>query len=437
MNLHDSEIAAGQLERLGYELVEDESIADAVFVNTCTVREHAKSKGLARIASLRSLKRRRPDVFVAAMGCIASEERGRLLEKLPFLDAVIPTDQVTQVAKFLSDQKSDFQGQAGGGDFITADTPRLRFSSFKACVTIITGCNMDCTYCIVPQTRGRERSRPLEDVLREVSALVGQGYREILFLGQTVNAYGDDLVGSGSTFVELLRQTDRIFPNGRVRFLSPHPKKITEDLIEAWPSLGSLCGHIHLPVQSGSDRILRRMKRLYTRGEYERKVEFLRNRVPGISVTTDVIVGFPGETEEDFQETLALCESVQFDSAYLYIYSPRSNTAATRLKDGMPAREIALDRHARIVELQERHSRQSLERQVGLRVDVLFESKAREAVGALWGKSRSFHDVISDLPPSFIGKVVPIRLDSIVGRTLRGSPAEPAVLAGEAAAILK
>lgn len=412
MNVHDSEIVAGQLARMGYEIVDDEFSADAVFVNTCTVREHAKSKGIARLSSLSALKRRRPGVFLAAMGCVASEERDRLREMLPFLDAVIPTEQITQVAKFMSDQQSDF----GSDPFLTADTPRLRFSSFKAYVTLITGCNMDCTYCIVPQTRGRERSRPIDDVLREVAGLVEQGYREIVFLGQTVNAYGDDLREPESTFTDLLRRADRIFPSGRVRFLSAHPKKMTQDLIDLWPALGSLCEHIHLPVQSGSDRILKRMKRLYTRGDFERKIASLRKNVPDIAVTTDVIVGFPGETEEDFRQTLDLCESVQFDSAFMYIYSPRHGTAATRIQDPIPPRDVALERHARLVDLQARHTRMSLDRQVGRRVDVLFESAAVE--GGLWGKSRSFHDVIADLPPECIGRVVPVRVASVSGKTL-------------------
>ncbi|OGH60660.1 MAG: tRNA (N6-isopentenyl adenosine(37)-C2)-methylthiotransferase MiaB [Candidatus Lindowbacteria bacterium RIFCSPLOWO2_12_FULL_62_27] len=420
MNVHDSEIVAGQLARLGYEMTPDPAAADAIFVNTCTVREHAKLRGLARIASLSTFKRRRPGVFLAAMGCVASEERGRLFERFPFLDAVIPTDQVTEVARYVSDAAADFGGH------ISADTPRLRFSGFKAYVTIITGCNMDCTYCIVPKTRGRERSRPMADVLREVAALVAQGYREIVFLGQTVNAYGDDLPDPAENFTALLRETDRLFPNGRVRFLSPHPQQITDGLISAWPGLSSLCGHIHLPVQSGSDRILRRMKRLYTRDEFLRKIDALRRNVPDIVITTDLIVGFPGETEEDFQETLSLCESVRFDSAYMYIYSPRQNTAATRLKDPVPSREAALDRHGRLVELQTRHTHDSFDRQVGRTVEVLIESAAKE--GGLLGKSRATHDVVIDAEPGpagaapapRIGDVVRIEVESVVGKTLRG-----------------
>ena len=413
MNVHDSEIVAGRLSQLGYEMVDDPEGADAVFVNTCTVREHAKFRGLARLTELAALKRRKPSLFLAAMGCVASEERERLFEKMPFLDAVIPTDQVTQVSKFMSEQNADF------GNVLTADTPRLRFSSFMAFVTIITGCNMDCTYCIVPKTRGRERSRPLSDILREVAALADLGYREIMFLGQTVNAYGDDLGGPPSTFTRLLEETDKLFPSGRVRFLSPHPKRVSADFIEAWPRMGSLCEHIHLPVQSGSDRMLRRMKRLYTRGEYERTVDALRKSVPGVAVTTDLIVGFPGETEQDFQETLSLCDSLQFDSAYMYIYSPRSDTAATRLKDPAPPHGVSVDRHRRLAETADRHARASLDRLIGREVEVLFESKARESSG-LYGKTRTFHSVISDLPESFIGKTVPVQIVARRGKALVG-----------------
>jgi len=278
---------------------------------------------------------------------------------------------------------------------------------------------MDCTYCIVPATRGRERSRTLPDVLQEVANLAAQGYREIMFLGQTVNAYGEDLRDGASTFVELIRRTDRIFPRGRVRFLSAHPKKMSDDLIDAWPDIPSLCDHIHLPVQSGSDHVLRRMKRLYSSADFLRTVERLRRRMPGIAITTDFIVGFPGETEEDFQETLNLCESIRFDSAYMYLYSRRGGTAATRLA-GEITRAESLDRHNRLVELQMRHTDGSLARQVGQTVQVLFEMRARE--GGLFGKSGRFHDVIIDLPDAFIGSVVPVRIERVVRRTLRGTP---------------
>lgn len=421
MNLHDSEIVAGQLAVLGYDMTPDPAVADAVFVNTCTVRESAKSRGLSRLRSLSGLKRKNPKMFLAVMGCVASEEKEALRRSMPFLDAVIPTDRVTQIAKYLNAESADF------GAFLNADTPKLRFSSFKAWVTIMTGCNMDCTYCIVPMTRGRERSRPLKDVLAEVERLAASGYREITFLGQTVNNYGEELGDPRATFLNLLIETDRRFPAGRVRFLSPHPAKITPELIDAWPRMTSLCEHLHLPVQSGSDRVLRRMKRFYRRDDVARKVDALRRAVPGIAITTDLIVGFPGETEEDFRETLSLCETVQFDDAYMYIYSPRADTAAVKL-DGAVPYDVARERHTRLVEAQMAHTRRSLAGCVGRTAEVLIESAAlRRArkTPEVFGKTRQFRDVILDASAGSIGAVVTARIDSVRGKTLRASAVAP------------
>lgn len=425
MNVHDSEVVAGQLRELGYEMVEDVEQADAVFVNTCSVREHAKSRALARISTLTSLKQRRPGVFLAAVGCVATEEGENLRRRIPLLDAIIPTDQITNIARFLPEHDSDFAGisPVSPGLALSADTPHLRFSSSRAYVAVATGCNLACTYCIVPRTRGPEKSRALEDVMREVSDLVSRGYREITFLGQVVNAYGG--TAPGDSFVEILRRTDRIFPNGRIRFFSAHPLKMTDELISEWPHLSCLCNHVHLPVQSGSDKILRMMNRLYTRDEYLRKVEALRRSVPGIAITTDIIVGFPGETDADYRATLSLCEQVRFDAAFMFIYSPRSGTPAARLRETTPPREKSVERLDELMELQALHVNETLRRQIGRTLEVLMETSSKD--GGILGKSREFYDVVVDLPPQDVGKVMRVKIESLAGKTLLGKIEEEVV----------
>ncbi len=330
----DSERISGLLLREGYTLTEREEEADLILLNTCAIREKAEHKVYSRLGSFQILKRERADLKIGICGCVAQQEGQALLNRFPYLDFVVGPGQLTAIPSLL--QAGTTRGIATArtpGYSYPVSAPVQRQSNIRAWVSIMEGCDHFCTFCVVPFTRGRERSRPPQEIVEEIRRLKRQGYREVTLLGQTVNSYGRKLLPPIS-FVELLRQIDQLVGDYmRVRFTSPHPLDVTDELAAAIAALPSLCEQIHLPVQSGSDRILHQMKRGHTRDEYLKKVALLRARTPEIAITTDVIVGFPGETEEDFQATLDLMQEVGFDGAFMFKYSPRPHTEAERMPD--------------------------------------------------------------------------------------------------------
>jgi len=333
----DSERIVGLLAREGYEIIERDEEADLIILNTCAIREKAEQKAYSRLGTFQELKRRKKGLRIGLCGCVAQQEGQALLNRFPYLDFVVGPAQLTSIPRLLRDGATRGLATARTPAFsYPVSAPVYRRSAVKAWVSIMEGCDRFCTFCIVPFTRGRERSRPLQEIVEEIRGLQQRGYREVTLLGQTVNSYGKKLRPPAS-FVELLETIDRVVEGEmRVRFTSPYPGDVTEELAEAMASLPSLCEHIHLPVQSGSDRTLRRMKRGYSRDDYLEKVEFLRTKTPALALTTDIIVGFPGETERDFEETLSLIQEVGYDGAFIFKYSTRPHTPAARLSDQVP-----------------------------------------------------------------------------------------------------
>lgn len=369
----DSERIVGLLAEEGYELIEREEEADLILLNTCAIREKAEQKVYSRLGTLKALKRRKEGLRIGVCGCVAQQEGQAVLNRFPYLDFVVGPGQLTSIPQLLKGEaKRGLAIARARGFSYPAKGPVRRRSGIKAWVSIMEGCDRFCTFCVVPLTRGRERSRPSHEILDEVCGLKEEGYREITLLGQTVNSYGKKL-HPPTTFIGLLREIDRVVGREvRVRFTSPHPSDVTEELAEAIGELPSLCEHIHLPVQSGSDETLARMKRGYGRDEYVRKVELLRANTPGLAITTDIIIGFPGETEQDFQETLSLMEEVGYDGAFIFKYSPRPYTPAAQMSVQV-AEDVKASRMAQALDLL---SRMSLERNrayLGLTVEVLVD----------------------------------------------------------------
>ena len=330
----DSERIVGLLAREGYELIERDEEADLIILNTCAIREKAEQKAYSRLGTFQELKRRKKGLRIGLCGCVAQQEGQALLNRFPYLDFVVGPAQLTSIPRLLRDVTNRGLATARTPAFsYPVSAPVQRKSAVKAWVSIMEGCDRFCTFCIVPFTRGRERSRPLQEIVEEIRELKQRGYREVTLLGQTVNSYGKKLRPPAS-FVELLETIDRVVEGEmRVRFTSPYPGDVTAELAEAMATLPSLCEHIHLPVQSGSDRTLRRMKRGYSRDDYLEKVDLLRTKTPALALTTDIIVGFPGETERDFEETLSLIQEVGYDGAFIFKYSTRPHTPAAGLSD--------------------------------------------------------------------------------------------------------
>src|ERR671927_771398 len=331
MNEHDSERMKGMLESLGYAEVPERSEADLILFNTCSIRESADSRFIAHLGEAKRLKSERPDRVVGVGGCWAQSVKDEVFARFPFVDVAFGPGQVHKLAEFLTSDSLTAQGFFEFEGF-TGHLPGKRAREFQAWVQISAGCNMRCSFCIVPSTRGREVSRPLEELVDEVRALAADGVREVTLLGQNVNSYGIRLRPQPRRFSELLYAIDAIPGIDRIRYTSPHPAHMREDVVRAHAELPSLCQHIHMPLQSGSSRILKAMRRTYDRGRYMDRVALIREHVPDCAITTDIIVGFPGETEADFEETLEVAEEVGYDGAFTFIFSPRRETEAATME---------------------------------------------------------------------------------------------------------
>src|SRR5947209_6785879 len=416
MNEHDSERMKGMLESLGYREAARRDEADLILFNTCSIREKADSRLVAHLGEAKRLKREDPARVVGVGGCWAQSVKDEVFERFPFVDVAFGPGQVSKLAEFLTSDSLSAQGFFEFEEF-TGRLPMKREREFQGWVQISVGCNCVCSYCIVPSTRGREVSRPAAEIVEEVERLVADGVREVTLLGQNVNSYGRDL-SQKVTFAELLRLVDAAGPE-RIRYTSPHPKDMREDVIRAHAELGSLCEHIHLPLQSGSSRVLKAMRRTYNRERYLDRVAQIREHVPDCALTTDIIVGFPGETEADFRETLEVAEDVGYDGAFTFVYSPRRGTAAAELPDQIP-HTIKRERMERPVEVVQRRATERAARFVGRTMEVLVEGPSRADPDKLRGRTRH-NKTVNFAGTARAGELVEVELTAATSTTLAGA----------------
>jgi tRNA-2-methylthio-N6-dimethylallyladenosine synthase len=419
MNEHDSERMKGMLGSLGYTEVESRADADLILFNTCSIRESADSRFLAHLGEAKRLKSEDDGVVVGVGGCWAQSVKDEVFERFPFVDVAFGPGQIHKLAEFLTSDSLTAQGYFEFEEF-AGHLPTQRNRPFQAWVQISQGCNCACSYCIVPSTRGREASRPADELLTEVRGLAADGVREVTLLGQNVNSYGRDLRRQGNlSFAELLRAVDEIGGIDRIRYTSPHPKDMREDVIAAHAECASVCEHIHLPLQSGSSRILKAMRRTYDRSRYLDRVALIREHLPDAAITTDIIVGFPGETDEDFAETLEVAEQVGYDGAFTFVFSPRRGTEAATL-DGMVPHPVKKERMERLVEVVQRRAREQSQRFVGRSLDVLVEGPSRTDPTRLRGRSRH-NKAVNFEGTAMPGEIVEVEVESATSMTLLGS----------------
>jgi tRNA-2-methylthio-N6-dimethylallyladenosine synthase len=418
MNVADSELILGVLGREGYVAAADVAQADVVLVNTCAVRDHAEQKVLSRLGELKRAKR--PEAVLGVVGCMAQRLGARLLERVPEVGLVAGPDGYRGLPELIARARAG--SRAADLEFKAwehyEDVPPQRETGASAFVTVQRGCDYRCTFCIVPMTRGPERSRNLADVVREVERLAGAGTTEVTLLGQTVNSYHDGT----HDFADLLRAVGAVPGIRRVRFTSPYPTDFTDRTIAAMAETPAVCEHVHLPVQSGSSRVLRRMLRRYDRARYLGVVAALRAAIPTIALTTDIIVGFPGETEADFEETLSLVATVGFADAYTFKYSPREGTPATRLKDAVPD-DVAGERLERLVAAVRDVARRNNVTLVGSTHEVLVEGKAKRG-GLLQGRTRTNKVALFAGPDAWLGSYRTLRFTGTTGSTFTAQPLE-------------
>jgi tRNA-2-methylthio-N6-dimethylallyladenosine synthase len=428
MNEHDSERMKGMLDALGYAEAGAPDDADVILFNTCSIREKADTKFLAHLGHAKRLKREDPARIIGVGGCWAQSVKDEVFARFPFVDVAFGPGQVHKLAEFLTSDSITAQGFFEFEGF-TGHLPDKRGREFQAWVQISVGCNMACSYCIVPSTRGAEVSRPFDELVAEVARLAADGVREVTLLGQNVNSYGRDLRPARASFAQLLHAIDAIDGIERVRYTSPHPKDMRADVILAHRDLASVCEHVHLPLQSGSSPILKAMRRTYTRERYLDRVALIREHVPDVALTTDIIVGFPGETEEDFAQTLEVCEEVGYDGAFTFVFSPRRETAAALITDGLVAHEVKVERMQRLVEVVQRRAAERAQRFVGRDLDVLVEGASRTDPSRLRGRSRH-NKAVNFSGLASPGEIVAVRITGASSQTLTG---ELSLLAGVAA----
>jgi tRNA-2-methylthio-N6-dimethylallyladenosine synthase len=418
MNEHDSERIKGMLDSLGYGEVSDGADADLILFNTCSIRETADSRFVARLGEAKRLKRENPERVIGVGGCWAQSVKDEVFARFPFVDVAFGPGQVHKLAEFLTSDSLTAQGFFEFEGF-TGHLPAKRAREHHGWVQISVGCNSVCSYCIVPSTRGREVSRGPAELIAEVSGLAADGVREVTLLGQNVNSYGRDLSRAERiTFAELLQEVDAVPGIERIRYTSPHPKDMHEDVIRAHAELPALCEHIHLPLQSGSSAVLKRMRRTYSRERYLDRVALIREHVPDCALTTDIIVGFPGETEADFEQTLEVAEEVGYDGAFTFIYSPRRETEAATLPDQLP-HDVKVARMERLVEVVQRRARERAQRFVGRELEVLVEGPSRTDPSRLRGRSRH-NKVVNFSGLGAPGELVEVEIVKATSQTLMG-----------------
>lgn len=423
MNEHDTEVMAGIFTDMGYTPTTEVTEADIILLNTCAIRENAENKVFGEIGHLKPLKLENPDLIIGVCGCMSQEESvvNRILKKHQHIDLIFGTHNIHRLPDLIKEamfgKEMIVEVWSTEGDIIE-NLPKVRNGKIKAWVNIMYGCDKFCTYCIVPMTRGKERSRRPEDIIQEVRHLVAQGYKEVTLLGQNVNAYGKDLEDRDYIFGDLMNDMQKIaIP--RVRFTTSHPRDFDDHLIEVLAQGGNLLDHIHLPVQSGSSEILRRMNRKYTREDYLELVRKIKDAIPNVTLTTDIIVGFPNETAEQFEETMTLVEEVGFEAAYTFIYSPREGTPAAMKKDDVPE-EVKKQRLYRLNELVNKQAAASMVEYEGKKVKVLVEGESKKNPEILAGYTEKSKLVNFKGPKTAIGEIVEVEITKANTWSLNG-----------------
>jgi len=418
MNEHDSERMKGMIESLGYAAAESQDDADLILFNTCSIRESADERFVAHLGHAKRQKRERPDVVIGVGGCWAQSVKDDVFRQFPFVDVAFGPGQVHRLAEFLTSDSISAQGYFEFEGF-AGHLPSKRAREVQAWVQISVGCNMKCSYCIVPSTRGREASRPFDELIDEVRAQAADGVREVTLLGQNVNAYGRDLRPERRTFAQLLTELDGIDGIDRIRYTSPHPQDMKEDVVVAHATLPSVCEHIHLPLQSGSTPILKAMRRTYSRERYLDRVAMIRDAVPDVALTTDIIVGFPGETEEDFARTLEVVEEVGYDGAFTFVFSARRGTEAADITEGLVPHAVKVERMERLVEVVQRRAKERAQRFVGRTMEVLVEGPSRTDPTRLRGRTRH-NKAVNFEGVARPGELVEVEIVSATSQTLMG-----------------
>ena len=424
MNARDSEKLTGILEACGYVYEEEESLADFVIYNTCTIRDNADQKLYGHLGSLVNIKKRRSDMIIAVCGCLPQEKSAfeKIKNSYSFVDLIFGTHNLFDfprlLVKVLTRENTKGKGHLvseiwDGTDRIVEDIPVKRNYSFKSGVNIMFGCNNFCSYCIVPYVRGRERSRESADIISEIRSLAADGVVEVMLLGQNVNSYGKGL-DENISFAQLLKQVEKIEGIRRIRFMTSHPKDLSDELIDVMASSEKICKHIHLPLQSGSTKLLRSMNRQYTKEQYIELALKIRERITDIAITTDLIIGYPGESEDDIEDTLDVIEKVRFDGAFTFIYSKRSGTPAASMPDQIPE-EVAKKRFARVLDKVQQMSCEMAAKNEGRVLDVLVEDINRQDPGLVTGRLSNNLTVHFPGDPSLIGRIVPVKLTECKG----------------------
>ncbi len=420
MNRSDAERMDGQLQEIGYEATEDMETADLILINTCCVRETAEDRVYGKIGEIKHLKEKNPHLIFGITGCMAQKEGEKLIKRAPHIDFVLGTNRVHELARIVREIEAEHTHHVNVGaaetELPAGGAPVVRESKLTAWVPIMYGCDNFCTYCIVPHVRGRERSRSMEDILREVESVVAEGCQEVTLLGQNVNSYGN---GSEESFAELLRQVDRVKGISRVRFMTSHPKDLSNEVIEAIRDGEHICEHIHLPVQYGSNAILKRMNRKYTVEAYRALVKRIREAIPNVSLTTDLIVGFPGETEEDFSAMLDFLREMRYDSAYTFIYSKRSGTPAATMENQVED-SVKHERLAKLMEVQNEISREINESLKGKILEILVEGPSKNDETVWTGRTRTNKMVLFQRREEQAGDFIQVKITQPQTWVLKG-----------------
>lgn len=423
MNEHDSEKISYILEGASYEATDVQEEADFILLNTCLVRENAENKVFGQLGALKALKNKNPELVIAVSGCMmqTGSARETIREKYKHVDIIFGTKNIDDLPYILHEYFQNGEAVLAIEDeldLMKNETPVIRKDKHKAYISISYGCDNYCTYCVVPYARGKEISREPERIIEEAKMLAEEGYEEITLLGQNVNSYGKTL-DYPISFASLLKELNAIEGYSRIRFMSSHPKDLSNELIEAMGDLDKICEHFHLPVQSGSNDILKKMNRKYTREHYLEMVRKLREKVPNIALTTDIIVGFPGETEEDFDQTLDLVRQVRYDSAFTFLYSPREGTSAAKMENQVP-KEVMQDRFKRLVDCMYDIYLEKNQEKIGETVEVLVDSLSKNDPNRISGRTRTNHLVHFPGDESMIGTLQMVKINTVTSFTLEG-----------------